>query len=225
MAVTARQVQPPEVGLVAALGEQHRRQCQAEDSHGDVDPEHPRPAERAGDHAAQEEPGDAAARRRGGPAAERTGALAALGKRRGQQRQGRRDGDRGAKALDGAGGHQHHRGAGQAAGQRGHGEQREPGGKQPPAAVQVGGPARQQQKAPEAQRIDARHPLEVMLGKAEVAADGGQGDDHDGDAEDVDELRHAQQGERCPSAGQVGARACRSCAGHGASDDMVDRFT
>jgi hypothetical protein len=184
----ARHLEPPRGGLVAVLGEQQGCQRQPQRAHGDVDPEHPVPTQRAGQHAAQEEPGDAAARRRGRPDAQGAGTLGAVGEGGGEQRQGRRDGDRFPQPLEGAGPHQQRRDAGQAAGQRGNGEQGEPSGEQPPAAVQVGGPAGQQQHAPKAQRVDARHPLQVLFGQAGIAPDGGQGDDHDGDAEHIDEL-------------------------------------
>ena len=53
---------------------------------------------------------------------------------------------------------------------------------------------------------DAGWDVEILLGQPEIAPDGGQGDDDDGDAEHVDKLHHAQQGQRCPAAAAATAR-------------------
>src|ERR671932_413442 len=67
---------------------------------GDVDEEDPLPAERVGEHAAEQDAGRRAEAADRAPDAERDVALAALGERRGEDRQrGGRD-DRGAEALE-----------------------------------------------------------------------------------------------------------------------------
>jgi hypothetical protein len=60
--------------------------------------------------------------------------------------------------------------------QRAEREERKPDEEEPPAAEQIGDPPAQQEGAAEHDRVGGDHPLQVLLGEAEIALDRGQGD-------------------------------------------------
>src|SRR5262252_1397026 len=70
------------------------------------------------------------------------------------------------------------------------------------AAVQVGGPAPEQQEPAEGQRVGGHHPLQVLLGEVQLAADGRQGHVDDGQVDDHHEECHDEQRE-CPPAART----------------------
>ena len=64
---------------------------------------------------------------------------------------------------------------------------------------QVSSPAAEEQEAGEGQPVGGDHPLQVGLGEVELAADGRQGDVHDREVHDGDEVGRHQQGESSPA--------------------------
>jgi hypothetical protein len=52
--------------------------------------------------------------------------------------------------------------------------------------------AAKEHEAGEGQPVGGHHPLQVGLGEMELAADGGQGDVHDREVHDRDEVAHGQ---------------------------------
>jgi hypothetical protein len=68
-----------------------------------------------------------------------------------------------------------------------------------PPAEDVGEAPAQQEEAAEDERVGADHPLEVLLGEAEVGLDRRERDVHDRDVEHDHELDGAEQRERPPS--------------------------
>ena len=83
--------------------------------------------------------------------------------------------------------------------ERGGGEDHQAGHQHAAAAEQVGGAAAEEHEAGEGQPVGGHHPLQVGLGEAELAADGGQGDVDDREVHDRDEVGHHQQRERLPA--------------------------
>ena len=72
-------------------------------------------------------------------------------------------------------------------------EDENPGEEQAPPAEPVAEPAAEQEEPAEHQRIGADHPLQVLLGEAEVCLDGRERDVDDRDVEDGHELHDADQ--------------------------------
>jgi hypothetical protein len=83
--------------------------------------------------------------------------------------------------------------------QRAEREERKPDEKESPAPEEVGEPPAEQEGAAEHDRVGGDHPLQVLLGEAEIALDRGQGDVNDRDVENDHELRSDDQRERHPA--------------------------
>jgi hypothetical protein len=87
---------------------------------------------------------------------------------------------------------------GQAASERGGGEDCHADHENAAASEQVSGAAAEEQETGEGQPVGGHQPLQVGFGEVERAADGRQGDVHDREIHDRDEVGHDQQRERFP---------------------------
>src|SRR6267154_1938197 len=74
------------------------------------------------------------------------------------------------------------------------------------AAEQVGGPPAEQQEPAEGQRVGGHHPLQVLLGEVQLAADGRQRDVRDRQIDDRHEVGDGEQREGPPAAYFAGYR-------------------
>ena len=117
-------------------------------------------------------------------------------KRGGQDRQPGGRHQRRADALRDAGADQHAGVGGEPAGERAHREQGRAGHQQAPASDQVGRASAEQQEPAVGDEVAAEHPLQALLGEAQVVADRRQRDVHDRGVDDVHELDRAQQQQR-----------------------------
>ncbi len=157
---------------------EHDRHGQQPDR--DVDPEDPLPREPIGHGAADHGP---ARDREAGEALQDTHSAAAPFGREGgaDERERERHHERRAGALNGARDDQPAGVRRQRAGRRGEREQREPTGEQAPPPVAIAERGRSQQQHREAEVVGVDGPLELLDGRAEVEADGGQRrGDHEG---------------------------------------------
>ncbi len=195
--------------LVAALGQQARRQRGGGQADRHVDEQDPFPAGPLGQHPAEQHADGAARPGHGAPDAQRLVALSTLGEDHGDHRQRGRREQRGAEALDGAGDDQLRLGLREPARQRGEREEDQAGQEEPAAAEQIGHSTAEQQEAAEGQRVRVDDPREVLLGEAQIAADRRQRDVDDRGVEDDDELRGGEQGRARAIASLV--RAWCSC--------------
>ena len=87
---------------------------------------------------------------------------------------------------------------GEPAAERGGGEDGQARHEHAPTPKQVGGPAAEEQEAPEGQTVGGDHPLQIGLGEVELHADGGQGHVDDREVHDGHEVGHDQQGKGRP---------------------------
>jgi hypothetical protein len=88
---------------------------------------------------------------------------------------------------------EHHVGARGAGDHRGDHEERRAGQQDAAAAQEVGGAAAEQHEAAIGQQVPAEHPLQVLHGEAEVAADRRQRDVDDRRIDEIEERDRAQQ--------------------------------
>jgi hypothetical protein len=183
----ARQVEAATT-LARGVGRQERdRPGRGQQRQRQVDEEHAAPAERLGEHPAEQraEAEPTGARRR--PDAERAVPARALRERRVDE--GQRRGEQGgrADALDDPSADQRLRRGGEAAERRSRGEQDDAGEEQAAPAQQVAQPAGEQQQAAEGDRIAADHPLLRVRREPEVADQVGQRDVDDREVEGRDQ--------------------------------------
>ncbi len=156
-----------------------RRRKRADERDGaqrHVDEQHPPPPRAFGEQAPEEHAGGAREPRDGRPDAERLVPVAVAPEGRGQRRQRRRREHRRAEALHEAGGDEHGLGLRQPAGERGAGEHEQAGDQHAAPAEQVGGAPAEQQESAVGEDVAVDHPLEALLGEAEIRPDRGQGD-------------------------------------------------
>jgi hypothetical protein len=156
-----------------ALGQQERRDRDHGEAHRHVQEEDPLPADRVGEHPAEQHADGAARRADGAPDAEGGVALAALREGGHQDRERRRGHQRGADALRGAGGDQGRLARRQPGDEGRGGEHGDADHEDPAPPDQVGDAASQQQQAAEGKRVGAHDPLEILLREPEVHLDGG----------------------------------------------------
>jgi len=183
----------------------HRRQQpERSDEHRQpdrqVDQEHPVPAQRAHQQAAQQHAHAAAAGADEAVHAHRLGPFRRLGEQVHDQRQRHRGDHRAAEALDAARDHEPLARAGHAAGERGGGEQHQPEQEQLAVPEQVAQPAAQQQEAAVGQHVGVHHPGQRGFGESEVGADRGQRHVHDGGIQHDHQHAQAEHGEGEPAA-------------------------
>jgi hypothetical protein len=183
-----------DVARAGAHDAQRRDRAEQPDRH--VDEQDPAPAQRLGQHAAQQCARRAADRPHRAPQAERPVALQPLGEAGGEDRQRRRSDDRPAEPLRRARGDQRELVLGQTARERGEREQDEAAGEHLAPAEQIGGAAAEQQEAGERERVGVDDPGERRGREAEVVRDRRQRDVHDRHVEDDHELREAADDER-----------------------------
>ena len=184
-------------GLISGghhLGGQGERRC----ADGDVEEEDVLPSGVGGENSAGQQADRPAQCAHPAPDAEGLVALGALGEHVHHDRQRSRQHERRPESLDPS--HHDEEGVrgGQAAGQGGGGEDRQAGHEQAAPPEQVSGTAAEEQETGEGQPVRGHQPLQVGLGETEFAADGGQGDVHDREIHDRDEVGHDQQRERFP---------------------------
>ena len=176
------------------------------DQHGadrHVDEQDPAPAQRLGEHAAEQRARRSAAGGDGAPDAQRAVALGPFGEgRRDDRQRGRRD-DRAAEALQPAGRHEQAGARRQRAEQRGEREHGDADDEHPLAPEQVARAAAEHQEPGEGHRVRAHHPLQVVLGEVQRGADGRQRDVHDRHVEDHHELRGAGDQQDQPGVGRA----------------------
>ena len=192
----AREVEVPLAPLGTARDDVALGQDGRDQADRDVDEQDPAPAQKIGEHAAEEHAGGAAGASHRAPDADRAVAGRALLERGREDRQRSGGDDRAAEALHPARGDQQELGVGESAGERGEREQRQPGDEHAPAPDQVSGAAAEQQEAGERDRVSVDDPLQVLLGEVQRVADRGERDVHHGDVEDHHELRQAAQQQR-----------------------------
>ena len=181
-------VEVPVVEVGPALAEDERDDGEHDQPGGDVDEEDPRPAERAGQGAAEQDARCAAAARGRTPDAEREVALAPLGERGGQDRERRRRQQRRAEPLERAEGDQRPLRPGEPVEQGTDREEHEARDEEPTAPEQIGEPAAEQEHAAEEDRVGGDHPLQALLAEVEVGLDRRQRHVDDRDVEDDHEL-------------------------------------
>ena len=80
-------------------------------------------------------------------------------------------------------------------------EEQDTGHEQAPAPEQVGRPSSEQEQAAEGERVGAQHPLQALLGEAEVRLDRGQRHEHDRGVEEHHEEGAAEERKRPPAPG------------------------
>ena len=196
----AGEVKAPARELTPALGDQHRGQERRGDPDGNVYEQHRAPAQRAGQHATEEDAGGGARAGDRTPDRERPVALGPLTEGGGDERERRRSHERRAEPLDRAGGDQPRGALREAAGERGEREHPEADREHASAAEEVGDPPAEEQEAAEGQNVGVDHPGEVGQGEVKAAPDRGQRDVDDRRVEHDDELGHRQQRQRPPAA-------------------------
>jgi hypothetical protein len=184
---------------------QRRDRAQQPDRH--VDDQDPAPAQRLGEHAAEQRAGCAADRSHRAPEPERAVALVTLGEAGREDRERRRRHDRPAEPLRRAGGHERQLALREPAGQRGEREQREPAGEHLAPPEQIGGATAEQQEAGERERVGVDDPGQAGGREAEVGGDRRQRDVHDRHVEHDHELRHAAEDQRQGAATRFGHRS------------------
>ena len=101
--------------------------------------------------------------------------------------------DRRRQPLTGPRRDEHRRIAGEPADERAQGEHRQSGDEHALATEEVAEMSTDEQEAAEEQRVCPDHPGQLAIGESEVALDRRQRHVHDGEVEDQDELRHAQE--------------------------------
>ena len=185
-----------EVG--AALAQQERRERCRGDADGNVDEEDPRPAQVAGEDAAEQHAGGGAATRGGAVDPERAVAVAAFGERGHQERQRSRREQRAAEPLQGAERDQRALRPGDPAEQRAQREEEEAADEQPAPAEEIRQPAAEEQRAAEEDRVRGDDPLQARLREAEVGLDRRQRDVHDRHVEDDHELSRDDERQGAP---------------------------
>ena len=195
----AEGVVAPPCGADTALGYHLGGQDQRGRADGDVEEEDVLPPDVRGEDAAGEEPDRPAQRADPAPDAERLVALGPLGEHVHHDRQRGREHERRPEPLDPPHHDQEGVRGGEAAAERGAGEDDQAGHQQAASAQQVSRAAAEEQEAGEGQPVGGDHPLQVGLGKVELAADGRQGDVDDREVHDGDEVGHHQQGEGAPA--------------------------
>ena len=170
-------------------GEQHQRH----DRH--LDQEDPAPAQQVGEHAAQHEAHAEPGRRAGREHAQRPVPRGALGERRRDDRHRGRHRQRGTDALHATGSHQQPGPRREPRGQRHHPEQHQPAEEEPAAAVEIGGPAAEQQEPAVGERVAGGHPLQHRGRQRQLTLDARQRDLRDRQVEGVEQDRRAQHAE------------------------------
>ena len=181
-----------------------------------VDEEDRLPAERVGEHAAEQHADDQAGRAGAAPDRDGAVALAPFGERGVDERQRGREDERPAEALHRACDEQELGLGGEPAGERGAGVEREAGDEDPPAAEQVGGAAAEQEEAGGGHGVRADHRLQRLRRVAQLAADLGQCHDDDVLVERDDQHRERQQRQRRVPAVTASGEMGRSFGeGHG----------
>jgi hypothetical protein len=190
----------PLVTRTAPLAGEHepaRRHRRRAERH--VDEEDPVPAQRLGQHPAEDQ-----AQRRAARAGEAVDAhrLRPVGRRREQpddHAEAHRGRHRAARALDESRRDQHGLADRQAAHQRRDREQDQARQEDALAADQVAEPAGEQQQAAEGDQVPVHHPLQAGRGEAQVPLDRRQGHGHDGPVEDDHQGHRAEHGQRQPA--------------------------
>ena len=177
---------------------------------GEVDEEHPVPAQDLGEQAAGEQPERAAGDGDEHVRAHRPGTLRGLGELGDDDRQDHRRLGGGADALQQAGADQRALARGEAAQQRREREDDEAGEEDPPAPEEVAEAPGQEQQAAEGDEEGVDDPGEVRLAEAQIVLDRRQRDVHDRDVEDDHQLREADDDQRRPATAFIG-RAVSGC--------------
>jgi hypothetical protein len=134
---------------------------QSDDSDRDVDQEDPSPRKGVGEYAAEQQPHGAAGRRYRGEVPQCLSALVIDLKRYKDDRQDSRRYQRRSDALERPAADQHGWRLRESVHKGRPGEQCQPGDEEPFAAEQVAGPAAQQKKSSEEQRVCVDHPLQI----------------------------------------------------------------
>jgi hypothetical protein len=160
---------------------------------------------RARPRAAADQPGRSGAdAAEGAPDTERLVPLCVVGEGRDDDREGGRGHDRSADALDDPGGKERRRRPGEPAEQRRDREEQDTGHEQTAAPEQVGRPSSEQEQAAVGERVGAQHPLQALLGEAEVRLDRWQRHEHDRGVDDHHEESAAEERKRPPAPGASG---------------------
>ena len=188
---------------LALAGQKRQAEREDRDPDRDVDEEDPVPAERVGEHAAEQDADAAAAGHHEAEEAHRLRPLDGLLEEQQQQRERDRRDDRAAEALHRTRGDQHVLRGREPTGERGDGEERDPAQEDPPVPEQVAEPSAQQQEAAEGQQVRVQDPRERLLGEAEVGANRGQRDVHDRRVEHDHQVPQAEDVERQPACSSV----------------------
>jgi DNA-binding MarR family transcriptional regulator len=224
---SAGEVEVPVLELGTALAQEPRADPEDEGADGHVDEEDPRPAQRAGQGAAEQDARSAAASRGCPPDAESEVSLTAFPEGRRQDRERGRREQRRSQALEGAEADQRAFRPGEPVEQRAHGEEREPRHEQAATAEQVGEPAAEEQDAAEEDRVGRDHPLQALLGEVQVGPDRRQRHVHDRHVQDDHELRRDddREGDPAPAVGLVDSRSlCHNLSTHSLAPPIVDSF-
>jgi hypothetical protein len=172
-----------------------------------VDEQHPAPAQRGGEDAAEHAAGGSGGGGRDPPPRERASALAGIGVAGGDQAEARGSERGGAGPLDEACRKQHHAVLGEASEQAGRGEHGQPELKDAAAAEQIADARGEQQKTAEGDQVAVYDPLLRVDGQAERRLHRGKRDVHDARVEHHHELRqardHGDDGQAHPRLGDL----------------------
>ena len=208
------QVEPAGPVARGVLRNHDEGQNQRPDRQRHIDEEHRRPAEVAGEHAAEKHTDHQPGRASRTPNPERAVALGSLRVGRRDDRQGRGEDQCAAQPLDDSGGELCSRTGGQAAGQRGDRVEDQAGGEHPPLAEQIGRAASHEQEPTGRDRVGGHNELQGLSRVAEGSTDVGQRHDDDVLVERDDE--HGETHEEQPPRARrsaVGRVVVRRCPG------------
>ena len=196
-------VQPRAHSRVGGGQQAHREQAD-DDADRDVDQEDPVPIEVVGEDAAEQHADRAAARRDEAEHAHRLGPLGRLGEEGHHQGQRHGRGNGPADALHRASRDEQPLRGRQAAAERRQREERDAGEEQAAVAVEIPEAPAQQQAAAEGEHVGVDDPGKRRLREAEIGADRGQRDVHDGRVEHDHEAPPAEHDQREPAPPCVG---------------------
>jgi hypothetical protein len=186
-----------------ALAQQHGGEQRRRDADGHVDEEDPRPAQVAGEDAAEQYAGRGAAAGRCAVDPQRHVAVATLGEGRHQQREGGGSEQGAAEPLNRPEGDQRGLRPGDGAQERARGEEEQARDEQPPPAEEIGEAASEQQRAAEEDRVRRDDPMQARLREPQIGFDRRERDVDDRDVEDDHELRRYDQRQRTPPSGLI----------------------
>ena len=199
---------------------------------GQVDEQHPAPAELLGDHPPEQRPGGTARAVHRAPQPDRAMTSGTGLERGGDDRQRRGGHQRTGEALERPGADEHAARRRDASHQRGHGEERQSGDEGPPLAPQVAGTAGQHEEAREDDRVGIDDPLQVRGRELQARLDRRKRDVDDRQVEDDHELRDAAHGQeqslsargRPRGQDRLGRRQGVDAGGHGRADRAASRI-